>query len=62
MYEEIKKLPLEVISKNVKEDGKNTQLKIVSKIRRDENIFTIKDAIKKMADIQKVSVAESVKV
>jgi len=61
VYNNIKKLNIEVISKNIKEDGKNTQLKIISKIRRDTDIFKIKDEIKNMADIQKISVNESVK-
>ena len=61
VYHAIKKLPLEVISKNIKEDGKNVQLKIISKIRKDADIFKIKDDIKKITSIQKVSVNESVK-
>jgi len=62
IYNNIQNLNLEVISKNIKEDGKNTQLKIISKIRKDTDIFKIKDDIKNMADIQKISVNESVKV
>lgn len=62
IYDAIKKLPLEVISKNIKEDDRNVQLKIISKIRKNEDIFAIKDSIKSLADIQKISVSESVKV
>lgn len=61
IYTQIKSLPLEVVSKNIKEDGKNIQLKIITKIRKDTDLFQIKDDIKKMADIQKISISESVK-
>lgn len=61
VYSQIKQLPLEVVSKNIKEDGKNIQLKIITKIRKDTDLFQIKDDIKSIADIQKISVNESVK-
>jgi len=61
VYKDIKKLPLSIISKHIKEDGKNTHLKIISKIRKDEDIFAIKNAIKALANIDKISVSESVK-
>lgn len=50
------------MSKNIKEDGKNIQLKIISEIKQNEDIFAIKDAIKAIAEIEKISVSESVKV
>jgi hypothetical protein len=46
IYEAIKEMPLKIISKNIKEDGKHINLKIISEIRRDEDIFAIKDNIK----------------
>jgi len=61
VYLNIKKLPLTVLSKHIKEDGKNVHLKIISKIRKDEDIFAIKNSIKALTDIQKISVSESVK-
>ncbi len=61
VYKEIKKLPLSVISKHIKENGKDTHLRIISKIRKDEDIFAIKNSIKALANVQKISVSESVK-
>jgi putative Mg2+ transporter-C (MgtC) family protein len=62
IYEAIKLLPLKVISKHIKEDWRNVQLKIISEIKKNEDIFAIKDNIKWLADIEKISVSESVKV
>jgi hypothetical protein len=62
IYEAIKKLPLKVVSKHIKEDAKHINLKVISEIRKDEDIFAIKDTIKTLADIEKISVSENVKV
>ncbi len=61
VYKQIKKLPLSVISKHIKEDGKQVHLKIISKIKKNEDIFAIKNSIKALANIEKISVSESVK-
>jgi hypothetical protein len=62
IYEAIKEMPLKIISKNIKEDGRHINLKIISEIKKNEDIFAIKDNIKSLADIEKISVSESVKV
>ncbi|MCD5375260.1 hypothetical protein LR010_02270 [Candidatus Gracilibacteria bacterium] len=46
----------------MQEDGKHINLKIISEIRKNEDIFAIKDNIKGLADIEKISVSENVKV
>jgi putative Mg2+ transporter-C (MgtC) family protein len=62
IYEAIKLLPLKVISKHIKEDWKHINLKIISEIRKDEDIFAIKDSIKSLTDIERITVSENVKV
>ena len=62
IYKAIKKLPIMVISKHIKEDDKYINLKIISEIRKDEDIFDIKDHISSLADIEKISVSEKAKV
>jgi len=61
IYDSIKELPLTVLSKHIKENKHDVQLKIISKIRKDEDIFAIKNAIKALTDVQKISISESVK-
>ncbi len=62
VYKKIQKLPLTVVSKHIKEDGKNCHLTIVGKIRKDENLFVIKDSIKTIVDINKISISENIKI
>lgn|GEM_PF-5051662 len=62
LYKNIKKLNLRVISKNIKEDRVHTQLKIISEIKKNEDIFQIKEDIQKMAHLEKITISESVKV
>lgn len=61
VYKGIKKLPLDVLSKHIKEDKKNIHLKVIAKIRRDEDLFAIKNNVKLLTKYQKISVSESVK-
>jgi len=61
VFKKIQMLPLKIISKHIKEDWKNTHLKIISNIKKNEDIFAIKDSIKKIANIDKISISESVK-
>jgi len=61
VYKEIKKLPISILSKHIKEDKKNVHLKVIAKIRRDEDLFKIKNTIKSLTKFEKVLVSESVK-
>lgn len=49
IYENIKQLPLKIITKTIKEDKENGYLKIISRIKKDENLFGIKHSIMKIA-------------
>jgi putative Mg2+ transporter-C (MgtC) family protein len=61
IYKEIKDLPLTVLSKHIKEDKKNVHLKVIAKIRKDEDLFKIKNILKALTKFEKISVSESVK-
>ena len=61
VYNQIKKLPLSVLSKHIKEDKKNVHLKVIAKIRRDEDLFEIKKSVQSFTKYEKILVSESVK-
>ena len=61
VYNKIKKLPLSVLSKHIKEDKKNIHLKVITKIRRDEDLFEIKNSVQWFTKHDKILVSESVK-
>jgi len=61
VYNKIKTLPLSVLSKHIKEDKKNIHLKVIAKIRRDEDLFEIKNSVQSFTKHDKILVSESVK-
>jgi len=58
LYKEILTLPLDIISKNVEEEGKIMRFEFITKIPKNISIFDIKNKIKKFTHIQKVSIVE----
>jgi putative Mg2+ transporter-C (MgtC) family protein len=60
-HHQLEKLPIHIISKNIQESKNNVHIHIVSKIKKDINIFKLKGQIQKIAKIEKISISENLK-
>lgn len=60
IYEKIKELPLKVITKTMRENKTEGYFKIISRIKKNENLFKIKHTISKIVWVKQVSISESV--
>jgi len=60
-HHQLEKLPINIISKNIEESKNNVHIHIVSKIKKDTNIFKLKGQIQKIAKIEKISISENIR-
>lgn len=60
-HHQIQNLPIHIISKNIKESKNNVNIHIVSKIKRDINIFKLKGKIQKITPLEKISISENLR-
>lgn len=60
-HHQLQKLPIHIISKNIEESKNNVHIHIVSKIKKDVNIFKLKGKIQKIAPLEKISISENLK-
>lgn len=61
IYSQIELEPIKIISKNIKETDSGVTLDIISRIKPDVNIFTLKENIEKITKAKKISISESMK-
>lgn len=61
LLERLENLPIEILTKNLKEDEKFINIKVVSRVRKDVNIFALHKKLKTMNKLFKVSINEVVK-
>lgn len=60
-HHQLQKLPIKIISKNIEETKDNVRIHIVSKIKKDVNIFKLKGKIQKIAKLEKISISENLR-
>ena len=60
-HHQLQKLPIHIISKNIEESKNDIHIHIVSKIKKDINIFKLKGQIQKIAKLEKISISENLR-
>ncbi|QFR38893.1 MgtC/SapB family protein [Candidatus Gracilibacteria bacterium 28_42_T64] len=55
------KLPVEVLTKNIKEDSKKTNIRIIAKINKNIDIYEVHAELKDIEGLSKISIGENVK-
>lgn len=61
LEEKLKSIPINIITKNIKEDTKNIEIKIISKINKNYDIAEIHEHLKQLDNISKIAIWEYVK-
>ena len=57
----LEKLPVEVLTKNIKEDSKSTNIRIIAKIKKNIDIYVVHSQLKDIDWLSKISIWENVK-
>ena len=61
MINKLRNLPITIISKEIKENDINISIKIVSKINKEINIYTIQQKLRKIKNLENIIVSENFK-
>lgn len=61
MISKLRNLPIEIISKEIKENNTKISIRIVSKINRQINIYTIQQKLRKIKNLENITVSENFK-
>ncbi len=62
IYDAIKKLPIDIISYTLKDNKKNHELHLIIRLERNISIFSLESDIRKLAEIETISISENIKV
>lgn len=61
LEEKLKSIPMNIVTKNIKEDTKNIEIKIISKINKNYDISRVHEEIKELKSLTKLAIWEYVK-
>lgn len=62
IYESIKKLPIDIVSYTLKDNKRNHELHLIVRLERTISIFSLESDIKKLAEVETISISENIKI